>query len=722
MKKRYLTLSLLLITISLKAQILLSGKVTDQKGEVLPGVNVFLENTYDGATTNLEGNFSFSTSEKGKQKLVASFIGFQSYQEEIELSEEGQTFILKLKPTINKLESVVIMAGSFEASDEKKSVILKPLDIVTTAGAGADIAGALNTLPGTQAVGERGGLYVRGGNGRETKTFIDGMLVHSPYDATLTNLPARGRFSPFLFEGTFFSTGGYSAEYGEALSAALILKTKGLPTEDRTDISFLSVGGELSHTKRWDNSVLTLSGTYTNLQPYFSLVKPEGEWTKAPQGVVLEGIFRKKIRKSGIFKSYVRYSSSDFKLYQSNPEDVLEDIPVSLGNDNFYINTTYKDVLNKKWSLNSGLAFTHDVQKIRPDRQIINQNNQNIHAKLVLNGDFSDRLHLKVGGEWMRNIFEEQYKLNEVSQSFNSKLNENLLSTFAETEFYLSQNLVLRSGFRMAYSEPLNDLNISPRLSMAFKSGEKSQISLAYGTFYQAAENDHLKYNNQLQPEKASHYILNYQIMKKGITFRLEGFYKNYQQLVKYDPEFLYQPEVYNNLGQGHATGIDLFWRDRKTLKNIDYWISYSFLDSKREYLHYPKSAVPHFVSKHNFSLVGKKFIPSIRTQLGVTYTFASGRPYNDPNQDEFNGQKTKAYHDISVNASWLIKPHIILHLSANNLPGFKNEFGYIYSSRLNEEGIYSSKAITPAYKRFFVLGLFITLTKDKRENQLKNL
>ena len=53
-----------------------------------------------------------------------------------------------------------LSAGAFEASDERKAVVLRPLDIVTTAGATADIAGALNTLPGTQAVGEEGKLLL----------------------------------------------------------------------------------------------------------------------------------------------------------------------------------------------------------------------------------------------------------------------------------------------------------------------------------------------------------------------------------------------------------------------------------------------------------------------------------------------------------------------------------------------------------------------------------
>ncbi|MCK7559162.1 Plug domain-containing protein [Chitinophaga sedimenti] len=123
---------------------------------------------------------------------------------------------ISLKEVVSELKMVTISAGSFEASDDKKNTILKSLDIVTTGGANADIVAALKTLPGAQQVGEKEGLFVRGGTGYETQTFIDGMMVRNPFYSGMPNFAARGRFSPFLFKGTSFSSGGYSAQYGRA--------------------------------------------------------------------------------------------------------------------------------------------------------------------------------------------------------------------------------------------------------------------------------------------------------------------------------------------------------------------------------------------------------------------------------------------------------------------------------------------------------------------------
>ena len=217
--------ALLLLGSTLLAQTRLTGTITDQSGETLVGANVFIKDTYDGASTDANGLYNFATSQHGEAVLVVTYIGFVEKNEIIILNGDSLSINLVLKEAINKMEAVVISAGTFQGGTNTKSEVLKPLDIVTTAGATADIAGALNTLPGTQKVGEEGRLFVRGGAGNETKTFIDGLQVLKPYSTTIPNTPTRGRFSPFMFSGTSFSTGGYSAEYGQALSSALILHT-----------------------------------------------------------------------------------------------------------------------------------------------------------------------------------------------------------------------------------------------------------------------------------------------------------------------------------------------------------------------------------------------------------------------------------------------------------------------------------------------------------------
>jgi hypothetical protein len=258
----FLLLQLLLIP-QLFAQTTIKGKVTDRKGEALPSTNVFIKGTYDGASSDLEGNFVFKTSRKDTATIAASFVGYEPFEKKIVLDKPIVEVSIKLEEAMTMLNTVTITAGTFEASDSKKMVMLKPLDIVTTAGGGADITAVMQLLPGSQRVGEQEGLFVRGGSANETKTVIDGMIVQNPFFSSTPDVPQRGRFTPFMFKGTAFSTGGYSAQYGQALSSVLLLNTK-----DKTDnasgwninANMAGVGATYTHKGSISGSVY-----YTNL-------------------------------------------------------------------------------------------------------------------------------------------------------------------------------------------------------------------------------------------------------------------------------------------------------------------------------------------------------------------------------------------------------------------------------------------------------------------------
>lgn len=285
MKIVFTLLFFLTVSYSITAQTKLSGKITVDKNQPLPGANVYLQDTYDGTSSDIDGSFSFSTDEEGAGVLVISFVGFKTLTQDVALDGADKIFEFILEEESAELGTVVISAGTFEASDENKAVILRPLDIVTTAGASADIYGALQTLPGTTPIGEAEGLFVRGGSASETRTIIDEMAVQNPFYTSVPDIPSRGRFSPFLFKGTVFSTGGYSAQYGQALSSVLVLKTQDLPPKTQSALSIMAVGLGGSHVQRWENTSLAFEGGYYNLSPYFDVQKQRTDWNKAPESV-----------------------------------------------------------------------------------------------------------------------------------------------------------------------------------------------------------------------------------------------------------------------------------------------------------------------------------------------------------------------------------------------------------------------------------------------------
>src|SRR5262245_53531033 len=130
------------------AQVTISGKVRDRKKPV-SGVNIVLKDTYDGATTDSLGRFSFKTSEKGDFVLAATYVGFIPFEQKIKIGVEPITLDIVLKEEVTELNAVTVTAGTFEASDKKRATaVLDPIDIVTTASANGELKGALKTLPG----------------------------------------------------------------------------------------------------------------------------------------------------------------------------------------------------------------------------------------------------------------------------------------------------------------------------------------------------------------------------------------------------------------------------------------------------------------------------------------------------------------------------------------------------------------------------------------------
>jgi len=710
MKTIFIILSLLILQIGAIAQIRISGQVTDHKKLPLPGANVYLQDTYEGTTADSLGRFNLKTKLNGTQQLSVSFIGYKPFLRKLDLdSAKTITLNIVLQESDDQMDEVVINAGAFEASDEKKAVVLHVLDIATTPSAQGDIFGALGTLPGVQKVGEDGRVFVRGGEGYETKTFMDGMLVASPYMSKMPDLPTRGRFSPLLFSGTLFSTGAYSAEYGQALSSIVDMKTNSPETENKSSISIMTVGAMASTTKCWKKGSLSLQGDYVTTGLSNLINKQQVDWTKAPVGIDGTLMFRQKTGKSGLFKVFGTFNHSTSGMVYPNTQTGLKQ-DILLNSSNIYLNNTYTSMLGENWMIQSGLAFNYDHQNIDLDKDLVLTNQKMIQAKLGFSRSLNEQTELKFGADWVHFSYEQKIRMD---GNYRLPFANNELSGFAEIEYKLSKKFATRVGARLENSSLLNGTTLVPRISGAYKTGKHSQFSLAGGEFYQNPENDFLKFAPQLNPEKSSHAVMTWQYQTELKTFRVEGYLKKYSNLVKYTQPLATNPLDYSNTGNGHAEGFDIFWRDKETFKLNDYWISYSWINARRNYKDYPTSAIPTYVSEHNLSVVFKRFLVPIHTYASVTYSFASSRPYHDPNLSGFMNAKTKSYNDISLSLTYLMEifgKQSVLHLMVNNLAGFDNVYGYNFSSTPNTAGKYESTPIKSPFVRQIILLVSIML------------
>jgi outer membrane receptor for ferrienterochelin and colicin len=433
-------------------------------------------------------------------------------------------------------------------------------------------------------------------------------------------------------------------------------------------------------------------------------------------------MFRQKIGANGKLKIFYSGELSKLDLEQPSILDVTENVRVDLSNQFHYLNANYKGILKKHWMVDAGISNTWSKDISDMDYYSGQNMQRNLHFKFTTIFDKGKSASLKIGTD----VYHYNYRLSTgtslENQSHTDEINDMVPALYLESNIYFSHKFIGVVGGRWEYASLSGKSILSPRVSLAYKTGEFSQISLASGLYHQRPDAQYLIYNKQLQDERAMHYILNFQYSRDQRTFRAEAYYKDYDQLVRFHRVNVIEFEHAGNDGYGHAGGLDIFWRDSRTVRNVDYWLSYSFLNTNRLYRDYPVESVPYFASRHNFSFVYKHFIEEIQTQIGLTYSFASGRPYNDPNEDKFNSNQTPAYHDLSMNFSYLVKTNFIIHFSVTNVLGRDNTFGYQYSLVPDENGIYSGIPIGQPAKRFIFLGVFITLTKDNTSNQLRNL
>lgn len=745
MKSAFMFFIITSLAVQAKCQLKIDGRVKDNRGRGVPGASIAIKDSYDGATSDSAGYFKFTTTEKGDHTVVITAVGYRPIEQKINI-EAPVTMTFSMKEQLDELKAVMVTAGSFEAGDRKRAAtVLSSLDVATTGGANADISSAVKTLPGAQQVGEQEGLFVRGGTGAETKQFIDGTLVNNPYFTSIPDISTRGRFSPFLFKGTVFSTGGYSALYGQALSSALILESIDLPERSEVDasISPILAGAGTQQLAANKKSSFGINYNYTNLIAYFNLVKQTPDYFEMPRFHNFDGNFRIKT-KHGIIKYYTTYSQGTIGLRRPDIDSLSLKDAFGVKNHNFYNNLSWRENIGNEWLMNVGLGYS--INKDNIEQQL--QDQGNVHQVAFPGQPWLQYKNFTLLGRQdltqARVVFEK--KLTGISAirfgaedwySYNnnkyngtdSSLTDNYQSVFGESDIYITNGLALKLGARFEHSSIIDKVNLAPRISLAYRTGPGAQVSFAYGIFYQKPENQQLYATTNLGYTQATHYILNYQKIANDRIFRVEAFYKKYQDLVKTVP-LTYFTGTYNNNGMGYAQGVELFFRDKHTIKNLDYWVSYSYLDTKRDYLNYPGEIAPTFAAKHTASVVVKRFVMKLKTGFNFTYSYATGRPYywfayDNSSQKFYIGDKgmTKPYSNLGFSMNYVpsvgktnAKMFWVLVASVTNVLRSDQVYGYNYSYN----GDYR-QPVNPPAKSFYFIGAFFSWGVDRTQDAINN-
>ena len=220
-------------------------------------------------------------------------------------------------------------------------------------------------------------------------------------------------------------------------------------------------------------------------------------------------------------------------------------------------------------------------------------------------------------------------------------------------------------------------------------------LSATVGRYTQQAEFRYLALRPDLNSSTCWQYNLGVQYERGGRFGKAEVYYKDYDRLP------LWEGTSLTANGYGHSAGLDLFFLDRASLKNVEYRLSYTYNLSRRRYLEYTELTTPQYATRHNASFVFKWSIPRLRLILGLTDTYTSGRPWHNPDRPGLMNDEVKPYNSLDLGLTFLLSPKVIITASATNILCRRNEFGRV-----------DGRPVLASADHFFYVGVYVTLGK----------
>ncbi|MEM9389502.1 MAG: TonB-dependent receptor [Bacteroidota bacterium] len=186
----------------------MQGRITDDKGEPLPGVTVQLLNTRYGAVTDVKGDYEIRSIPVGEYRVEASYLGFKKNQQVVTITASKSTkasFIMT--EAVGVLEEIVVR-GKTEAQEKMEQPI--KVDIINMAKfqtQPVSVPQILNRTTGVR-IRQAGGLgsptqvQLNGLSGAAVRQYYDGIpLEFLNGGITINNLPTNAIDNIEIYKG-----------------------------------------------------------------------------------------------------------------------------------------------------------------------------------------------------------------------------------------------------------------------------------------------------------------------------------------------------------------------------------------------------------------------------------------------------------------------------------------------------------------------------------------
>ncbi len=730
---RRISHTLMLILLSLVNEVhagpgtLVSGTVRDASGAVLAGAAVYLRGSNFLSFCDLKGRFRIQGAPAGEAVLVVTCSGFRAQERVVLLGEQPVELDITLELEVPH-EDVRVTAYPHQPEPVHLTQ-LTPLAIVRMPGASADLYRALQMQSGVAKVDDGAGLFVRGGEAGETKTYLDRALLEHSYRCETPNGGMFGTVRPFMLSGISLSTGGFPARFGNALSGVLELQSVDRPqkTSLTATAGLAALSGSLS-LPVGDSTGLRFSGNQSLTRLLFKLNSVEQHFDQYPSGTDFSLNFYADGRRAGSFKGYL-FDSQD-QIGVELERELFTGI-LNSSERNGLASLAWQKTISNRWFLEGSISRSRYAQHLEVGIVELHLSDTGKRARLDLTGHL-EKWTLRAGGEFERQAF----TLSGLDSSSGGDLggiqgvrrwtlvfDDRRLGGYAELERSLGR-LSANVGLRGDYFGAMGTWIADPRLSINYRIAPAHRLRLAWGLYHQAPAPAYLDRqfgNPRLRPMSAQHWIAGYTIGKEDnpVFLRFEGYTKAYARLPVEDRRL-----NFSDHGDGFARGFDVFARLFRGSR-WEAWTSYSYVVARRRYTRLEdrgryelpeRRFRPEFEIPHTLQWVFEGALtPSIT--LAGSFRLASGRPFTPvvgarttekghvPIYGELNSQRYPTYHRLDLNLSRTYslagKAALVQFLGLTNVLGRRNVFDYAYSQDFSER-----RPARSAWGRTFYFGI----------------
>jgi hypothetical protein len=503
----------------------ISGKVVNPKNEGIEYATIISKGSDNHAISDKEGSFSIHCpQDSGFVWVQFACLGYK--EKKIKLYKGEKDIRIVLQEDISTLDEVLVRPSKYSrfSNYSAQTTKLNTFEIVTNPSALGDIIAGVKITPGVQSNDNDGRLIINGGANDESQIYIDGLIMFNPYTLSQKNVSVRSRLTPDLFSGVSLYAGGYSAQYGNALSGILQLNT--LSSDELTskvDLNLNTTGVEASLIHKGKKGAYRGNISYMNLTPYGKVVKDDYDWEKYYNQLSTNHYYEKKLKRNGYIKGSFYYSHSSVDYSYDNIDQLR--FTNDLGEHNLLGSIVSSVKLADKWGFYSGANIAYNRFRgtdVSIKSDVVKDEKVNSHGKISLrytNGPFSNNF----GVENVYSSFHEQYTLDE---TYKLNYQDNLAACFNEFS-WLVDNFNLNAGLRGEYSTYLKRFNWSPRVYMSYKPATNHIISFTVGRYFQQPSEDYLKYRNDLTFKESRIGALSYCYSKGSSKLQADVFYRN---------------------------------------------------------------------------------------------------------------------------------------------------------------------------------------------------